>query len=438
MKVDTYAGSGPLKPALGFLKKHKLAVLAVFLFALYFSNNSYVISGDAIPTTLLPWAILEEHTVVLDNFTGYIITQWENHYFVVLKQDHLISFYPIVAAILALPFYLPAYVIITLSGRPVVDFTDSFIFTTGYCMKFAAATMTVLSVVVLYLLLKKLFDDRWAFILAVVYGVCTSAWTISSQSLWQHGPAQLLIICCYFLILRNIERPANVNVLGIGALSALAFFNRPTDGILLIPAIYYVLKEKRWLAIPAFLIVAAPFMAYNQYYFGSMLGGYSNAVGTHIFTMLAAAPLIVQASAALTNAAHMTAGIGDIGYIGEIIKRYMDFIVLLLTFTPIALLAVPGIINLIRQKKLTGIRLDIQMTILLSLLAYTLFFGLINFSSGWGYGPRYWSDAMPVIMIFIGWSKSESTLYKVVFVGLALISFAIQAYGAYVYLLVPP
>lgn len=437
MKVDTYPGIGSLKLSLGFLNKHKLAILAVFLFALYFSNNSYVISGDAVPTTLLPWAILEEHTIVLDNFTGFIITQWENHYFVVLKQGHLISFYPIVAAILALPFYLPAYVIIALSGRPVVDFTDSFIFTTGYCMKFAAVTMAVLSVVVLYLLLKRLFDDKWAYILAIVYGVCTSTWTISSQSLWQHGPAQLLIICCYFFILRNIDRPGNTNVLGIGAISALAFFNRPTDGILLIPAVFYVLKEKRWLAIPAFLIAGAPFMAYNQYYFGSVLGGYSNAVGTHIFSVMAAAPLAVQATAVLTNAAYVTAGIGDISYIGDIIKRYMDFLVLLLTFTPIALLAIPGVINLLKQKKLAGIRLDIQMTILLSLLAYTLFFGLINFGSGWGYGPRYWSDAMPLIMIFIGWSKSESTLYKAAFAGLALISFAIQAYGAYVYLLIP-
>ncbi|BAI61773.1 hypothetical protein MCP_1701 [Methanocella paludicola SANAE] len=437
MKVDTYLGIGSLKLSLGFLNKYKLAILAVFLFALYFSNNSYVISGDAIPTTLLPWAILEEHTIVLDNFTGFIITQWENHYFVVLKQGHLISFYPIVAAILALPFYLPAYIIITLSGRPVVDFTDSFIFTTGYSMKFAAVTMAVLSVVVLYLLLKRLFDDKWAYILAIVYGVCTSTWTISSQSLWQHGPAQLLIICCYFFILRNIDRPGNTNVLGIGAISALAFFNRPTDGILLIPAVFYVLKEKRWLAIPAFLIAGAPFMAYNQYYFGSVLGGYSNAVGTHIFSVMAAAPLAVQATAVLTNAAYVTAGIGDISYIGDIIKRYMDFFVLLLTFTPIALLAITGVINLLKQKKLTGIRLDIQMAILLSLLVYTLFFGLINFGSGWGYGPRYWSDAMPLIMIFIGWSKSESTLYKAAFASLALISFAIQAYGAYIYLLIP-
>jgi len=229
-------------------------------------------------------------------------------------------------------------------------------------MKFAAATMAVLSVVVLYLLLKRLFDDRWAYILAVVYGVCTSTWTISSQALWQHGPAQLLVICCYYLILRNIDRPANTNVLGIGALSALAFFNRPTDGILLIPAIYYVLKEKRWLAVPPFLIVGAPFMAYNQYFFGSVLGGYSNAVGTHIFSLMSTAPLTIQAGAALTSAAYVTAGIGDIGNIGEIIGRYLDFIVLLLTFTPIAILAIPGIVNLIRQKKLTGIRLDIQMT----------------------------------------------------------------------------
>jgi len=65
---------------------------------------------------------------------------------------------------------------------------------------------------------------------------------------------------------------------------------------------------------------------------------------------MSTAPLTIQAGAALTSAAYVTAGIGDIGNIGEIIGRYLDFIVLLLTFTPIALLAVPGMINFIRQK----------------------------------------------------------------------------------------
>jgi len=94
MKVDKYADSGILKIALDFLEEHKVAALAIFLFALYFSNNSYVISGDAVPTTLLPWAVLEEHTIVLDNFTGYIITQWSDHYFVILRQGTSYRFTP--------------------------------------------------------------------------------------------------------------------------------------------------------------------------------------------------------------------------------------------------------------------------------------------------------------------------------------------------------
>jgi hypothetical protein len=300
--------------------------------------------------------------------------------------------------------------------------------------------MAVLSVIVLYLLLKRLFDDQWAYIIAIIYGVCTSTWTISSQSLWQHGTAQLLIICCYFLIIRNIGRRDNINVLGIGALSALVFFNRPTDVILLLPALYYIVKDKCWLAIPAFIVIGSPFMAYNQYYFGSVLGGYSNSVTPDIFsvpasTSFVAQESIVQQSTVPVNVVTSPAGLDIVSYVGDIVKRYFDFILILLMYTPIALLAIFGIINAIKQKKLTGIHMDIQVTFILSLLLYTLFFGLINFGSGWGYGPRYWADAIPLIMIFIGWSRSEGALYKTAFILLALASFIIQAYGAYFYLI---
>lgn len=439
MKFNLDPIFGPFKIYLDKFNKYKLIVLILFLFILYFSNNAYVISGDAVPTTLLPWAILEEHTITLDDFTGFIITHWENHYFVVLKQGHLVSFYPIVTAILALPFYIPAYVMIALSGRPIVDFSDSFIFTTGYCMKFASVTMAVLGAIVLYLLLKRIFGERWAFVLSLIYGVCTSTWTISSQSLWQHGPAELLIICCYYLVIRNIDQRNNINILGMGALSALAFFNRPTDAILLIPVLYYIVKEKCWLSIPAFIIVGAPFMYYNQYFFGSVLGGYSNAVTPDIFTVAAPAPAPVAVPVSVTPdaAASTPPGFDYGGYIGGIVGQFMDFILILVIYTPIALLAIPGIINALKQKKLTGIHKEIQMTFILSLLLYTVFFGLINFPSGWGYGSRYWVDAIPLVVLFIGWSRSDGILYKSAFICLALVSFIVQAYGAYIYLFIP-
>lgn len=426
MQIGEKQGTATKKTAIYYLKKYKLAILVAFLFILYFSNNSTVTSGDAVPAMLLPWAILDGHTIVLDDFTGFIITQWSDHYFVVVEQGHLVSTTPIVTPILAVPFYIPVYFWGVLSGKSVVDFSDTFIFMTGYCMKFAAVTIAVLSAVVLYLLLKRLFDEHWAFILSVCYGVCTSTWTISSQSLWQHGTAELLIVCCYYLVIRNIDHRESSNLLGIGALSALVFFNRPSDAILLLPIVYYTIKEKVWQAIPAFVIVGLPFLLYNLYFFSSIFGPYQSALKPSTFA----------ATSGIT-ATSSGSSLSFAGYLGDIIGHLANFNLILLLYIPLSILAIVGIVYVLKQEKLTGIYREFHLAMILSLFLYMVFFGLFNYGSGWGYGPRYWTDAMPIIVLFVGWSKTEGTSYKVAFTALALISFFIQAYGAYVYLLRP-
>jgi hypothetical protein len=425
MKSYSYSASNTLRMGKDLIYKYKAVILFIFLFILYFSNNAYVMSGDTVPSILLPWAILDEHTIVLDDFTGFIITQWSDHYFVVLEQGHLVGITPIVTPIIAVPFYVPAYIMAMLSGSSPVDFSDAFIFTTGYCMKFAAVTIAALSVVVLFYLLKRLFDERWALILALCYGICTSTWTISSQSLWQHGTAELLIVCCYYLAIRNIDHCENINLAGIGALSALIFFNRPPDAILLLPILYYIVKERYWQTIPTAIIAGLPFLLYNLYFFSSVFGGYNSAVSTANF--------------AITSGVSMSSpgGYGLSEYFGNIIWRSIDFNKILILYTPLSLLAIIGFINVVRQDKLKGISKDVHLVIIVSLFLFMVFFGSFNYSSGWGFGPRYWTDAIPLIILFVGWSKTEGTLYKAAFIGLALVSFLIQAYGAYVYLLKP-
>jgi hypothetical protein len=429
-------------PKFSIIYKYKLIILAVFLFILYFSNFAYVTSQDAVPATLLPWAILNDHNVVLDSFTGFILIQWEPPhapgsfftlnlpYFVVLEKGHIVGTTPIVTPILALPFYAPVYFTSLLLGHNPVDFSDSFIFMTDYTMKAAAMTMAVLSVVVLYFLLKRIFDERWAFILSLVYGVCTSTWTISSQSLWQHGTAELLLVCCYYLLFRNIDQRKNIYMLGIGALSALIIFNRPPDAILLIPVVYYCLKEKYWQALPSFIIVGLPFLIYNVYYFNSLVGGYNSALNPAIYT-------VTSGVLTSTTGSSSAGSFGIINYIWSIVWHFINFNALLLMYTPIAILAIFGIIKVLRPGNTKVNYRTVHLVCILSLLLYTIFYGVYSYSSGWGYGPRFWTDALPLITIFIGWSKYESSLYKAIFVSLAVISFVIQAYGAYVFLKMP-
>jgi hypothetical protein len=214
-------------------------------------------------------------------------------------------------------------------------------------------------------------------------------------------------------------------MLGIGALSALIFFNRPPDIVFLLPVLYYIAKEKYWQPIPAVVIAGLPFLAYNMYYFGSIFGGYNFLLNPDSFTLT---------SGSQTSGSYYFA---FSSMFGSIPGRFIDNGLVLLVYTPLMILAFIGIVNVVKHNKVKDIYKDVHLTLIISLVLFCIIFGIFNNTDGWGYGPRYWTDALPVLIIFIGWSKAEGRLYNTAFTCLALISFIIQAYGAYVYLLRP-
>ncbi len=59
--------------------------------------------------------------------------------------------------------------------------------------KLTASFLAALSVSLLYLLLRRRTAPPIALLLAVAYAFGTTTWVISSQALWQHGMAQVLV-----------------------------------------------------------------------------------------------------------------------------------------------------------------------------------------------------------------------------------------------------
>ncbi|MBI4347711.1 MAG: hypothetical protein HY553_12710 [Elusimicrobia bacterium] len=156
--------------------------LLVFLAcaALYLSTFRWH-GGDDIPTTLVPFALLRDGTFRLDGWLSPFLDGGKAQDFTLRFGDHRISIYPVAGALMALPvFLLPA-----LSGiAPSEPFMHNI-------SKVSATLIAAGSVAVLYRALAAKASRGWALWLAFLFGLGTWSFSLSSQALWQHGPACL-------------------------------------------------------------------------------------------------------------------------------------------------------------------------------------------------------------------------------------------------------
>src|ERR1700722_8251014 len=231
-------------------------LLFLALTVVYHANLRPVDSGDTLPGSLVPLAILLDHSVTLDRFvpwlrghvwfTGSVIHQANGHFF---------SHFPIGAPLLVSPFYLP----LAFFGLGHWD-AGALVMLARIAQKFAATTVSALSAVWLLLLLKRITTVRCAWCLTLVYALATETWSVSSQAIWQHGPGELAIIGCFYCLERWSEDRARSGWLWLcGACVAAALVIRPTN-LALLPAVLLGLllakasltQHLRLLAMPLF------------------------------------------------------------------------------------------------------------------------------------------------------------------------------------------
>src|SRR5262249_32964051 len=121
-------------------------------------------------------------------------------------------------------------------------------------------------------LLRLLTDRGAALVLTAVYAFGTSSLSISSQGLWQHGPAQLALATAFYLIVLGERRPFAAALSGFPL--AYAVVCRPADILMVLLVFLYVLlrhpRQAGWLFLSA--LPAATFQLwYNVTYFGNPL-----------------------------------------------------------------------------------------------------------------------------------------------------------------------
>lgn len=134
------------------------------------------------------------------------------------------------------------------------------------------------SVALVYLIARRWLSTRIGLAIALSYGLGTCVWSVSSQALWQHGPASFFLALGIWFLVQTDSSPRSA--LWCGMALAAATLCRPTCGMLLVVVCGWLARRdwqagKRWTANAALRasLGAAPLLGllaiYNWHYLGA-------------------------------------------------------------------------------------------------------------------------------------------------------------------------
>jgi len=136
--------------------------------------------GDDIPNSMLPYQLWRHGTLAFDELRSWATAPGMID-LIRETRGRLLSTYPVAPGVLAAPLYLlPA-----LFGPAP---TDALLHNLA---KVSGALIAAASVVVFRRAALKRCSPRWAFDCAALYGLGSYAYSVSSQALYSHAPAQL-------------------------------------------------------------------------------------------------------------------------------------------------------------------------------------------------------------------------------------------------------
>jgi len=400
------------------LLKNRLFLLFILCMIIYNINFHPIPNYDTVTARVLPWGIFETHSFNLDAFVDTPSFKMQTKY--IDNYGHYLTVSPITLPVLITPFYVIPYIFVKIMNIPISLNNSTFVLISLITEKIVASILTSCSVVILYLVLQRLILDKYALWSSVLYAFATSTWVISSQALWQHSMAELLLCLILLILLWIIDAESLTGYALLGVTSALFVMNRQADAIFLIPVFYFVLINKPIIKCIVYVVglglAAAPFILYNVTYFGSIFGGY----------MVNAAVLQITPSIL-------------VALVGYTISPNRG----LFFFSPILIFSLVGIWVILKNK----VSLNPVIRTLLLLFALCIPINLLiycSFPVWWGgesFGYRYLVDSLPLLTVFLGcaieylWSKkpSLSASVKVIFAIFVLWSVLVQVCGAFYY-----
>lgn len=270
-----------------------------------------------------------------------------------------------------------------------------------------ASFLLAATTVVMYFTLRRYLPVKRAVILALLFALATSAYSVAGRAIWQHTPSMLLLAITINLLLRAEERP--VLAVWAGLPVALSYTVRPTDSLfVLIFTAYVAVRHRKYLL--AYLLAAAPvaaiFLAYNYSIYHDWLSPYYQ---TPLDGFLP------------RNWSRMSVGLA-----GNLISPSRGLFV----FTPVFLFS---IWSMVRGKWKTPLAPWLVTLVVLHWLCVSSY--VSNWWAGHSYGPRFFTDLTPIFVLFLipyfqNWEGLTLGL-RIAIVILALVGLAIHLRGGW-------
>jgi hypothetical protein len=308
----------------------------------------------------------------------------------------------VVLPVLIAPLYLPAVGYLNLR-----DWTDWRLDHVARVMeKLSASLVAALSASLLYLLLRRRAEEPIALLLTLAYAFGTTTWVISSQALWQHGMAELLVIGAMLLLTGPCTTP---RALAVGLLCGLIAGNRPPD-----------------------VILAAALGAYGLFWTGRraalLAAGAALPIGLVLFYNLGVAGHFAGGYGLMGRAAFLQydlfAGLGGLLFSPTrglfVFSPFLLFLVLAWRHLPRG----PG------GRSERGLTLALSVGVVLQILLYAK----TDWRAGISWGPRYLTDLLPLLVwMLVPVVSALRGLGRVCFLLAVGAAVAIEAIGAFWY-----
>jgi len=408
-------------------------LLGLVCLLVYNANLRSISAGDTYPARYLPFGIWRYGSLLLDPIATTTAQGRPNPYWIVKgRGGHDISLYPVVLPVLVAPLYLPAVRYLDAEG-----WTELRLDRTARVMeKLTASLLAASSAALLYLLLRRRAQPRDALLLTVAFAFGTTTWVISSQALWQHGLAELLMVGA-LLLLTGPYTPSRA--LAAGLLCGLIAANRPPDAILAAALGLYGLWWARprdrsihtppatapgWAGVLLFAAGAAlPLglvLAYNLEVAGSIAGGYGLPGKATFFQH----PLLAGIAGQLFSP---TRGL----FVFSPFLLFLPFVLFLpRRFLPVSLRDVPDVSG----ARAGGRGLPLTLTLGIAVALQVLLYAKTDWRLGFCWGPRSLTDVLPLLLWMLPPVVAAlGAAGRIVFALACCAAIAIQAVGAFWY-----
>jgi hypothetical protein len=336
--------------------------------------------------------------------------------FVALSDRRIVSRYPVAPALLALPVVAPQ----VWYRDAIAPGWDQNVLVGRHQArvmgKRAAAVLVALTVGLLFLLLRTVVPARFAAPAALTAAFGSNFWSVSSQAMWQHGPATLMLTAAALLL--AVERPGRVRLLLAGTATALMVACRLIDALFAVALLGFVVarwpRRVGWF-LPAPIVIGTALLAYNLTHFGTLSGGQAALEAMH--------PELHNLPGAWTW------NIGP-GLAGTLLSPSRGLFIYCPWVVP-AIVLLPWTYRLLPSGHVLRFLIPSLAVVLLVFGAYAVWW------AGHSFGPRYWIDATPILAaalaLALEWS-SRRFRGLIFLIGLLVAwSVAVQAVGAFLY-----